>query len=134
MTEMIVVDQQERFDQLSDGVRMFCAERCHELLKALSPYVNGDFNEINPGHVTAYMAVLRELAKLYQASSRPVFRAPVQEGIALDQVELMIESAVMAAVLRAREDAAVAERAAVLRELSASGDEARDRVRMQLGR
>lgn len=132
MSELMQVDREEHFNRMSDSVRMFCTEKCNELLRALTPYVNGDFGDIEVGHVAAYMNALKELAKLWQASSRPVFSQQVEVGIPAQQVELMIESAVTHAVDQAVAEALEQERVRMKELTALSTDEARDRVRMQL--
>jgi hypothetical protein len=59
------------YDDISEGVRRFCAERFYELEKALRPFVDGTFGEILPGHLANYVATLRQLGALYQVTKPP---------------------------------------------------------------
>lgn len=76
------------YDDISDSVRRFVAERLYELEKSLRPLVDGTFGEVLPGHLAAYLAALRQLGKLYQAEKPPrdleetIPRSKVQEILA----------------------------------------------------
>lgn len=59
------------YDQLSDMVRRFCSERLYEAERSLRPWINGSFGDINPGHMSAYVTILRELGRLYGAHKPP---------------------------------------------------------------
>lgn len=59
------------YDDVSEGVRRFCAERLHELEKSLRPLVDGGFGEVVPGHLAGYLATIRQLGKLYQVEKPP---------------------------------------------------------------
>lgn len=59
------------YDNISNNVRRFCAERLYELERAMRPWVDGSFGEIQPGHLNGYVATLKELANLYEAHKRP---------------------------------------------------------------
>jgi hypothetical protein len=61
----------DNFDNVSDNVRHFCAQRLYELEQGLRPWVDGSFGEILPGHLNGYLGVLKELANLYEAHKRP---------------------------------------------------------------
>ena len=59
------------YDDIRETVRNFCAEKLYELEKSLRPLVDGTFGEVLPGHLAAYLAAVRQLAKLYQAEKPP---------------------------------------------------------------
>lgn len=59
------------YDEVSEGVRRFCAERYYELERSLRPLVDGSFGEVLPGHLAAYLAAMRQLGKLYQVEKPP---------------------------------------------------------------
>lgn len=59
------------YDDISNTVRGFIAERLHELEKTLRPLIDNSFGDINPGHLAAYLAALRQLGKLYQVEKPP---------------------------------------------------------------
>lgn len=90
----------DNYDTISDNVRRFCADKLGALEEALRPYVNGDFNDIQPGHAAAYIATLKELGRLYQVHQRP--RDP-DDMIPAAEVDKML------AVAEARMAVAVAE-------------------------
>lgn len=100
------------YDDISNRVRLFCAERLYELERGLRPWIDGSFGEVSPAHVTVYLGTLRELGRLYEAQKRP----RMDEGVPMKQVEQMLEAA--------RIDAEARTQAAVL--------EAETRVRLEL--
>lgn len=100
----------ENYDEISDAVRRFCAEQLYNAERALRPWVNGDFGDITPAHMSAYVTVLRELARLYNAHKPPrpdgqlLDAAEVAKMLAAAQqeAEARIEAAVVEAELRVR--------------------------------
>lgn len=68
--DMVRLDK-VNYDDVSEGVRRFCAERLHELEKNLRPLVDASFGEVVPGHLAGYLATIRQLGKLYQAEKPP---------------------------------------------------------------
>lgn len=103
------------YDDISDYVRRFCAERLYELEKSLRPWIDGSFGDISPAHLHGYTTVLRELGRLYEAHKRP----RQDEGVPLAQVEAMLQREREAAEARMAEAVAAAE-ARVRVELAAS--------------
>lgn len=97
--DMVSLNSQE-YDQLSMGVRIYCAQQLRELLDRLRPYVDGSFGDISPGHAQVFVGAVRDLGRLYQ-----VQRGPREDkGIPAGRVEKMIEQAVQEAVQRALAD------------------------------
>lgn len=100
----------DNYDEISDIVRKFCAERFYELERSLRPWIDGSFGDIQPGHVNGYVAVLRELARLYNSHKPPrpddelLPRAAVEQMLAAAQLEAQqrMDEAVAAAELRVR--------------------------------
>lgn len=103
---MVPVD----YDNISESVRTFCAERFYELERSLRPLVDGTFGEVLPGHLNAYLGCLKELGRLYQTHKPPralqdlVPMAKVQELLAgmSAQHERDVEQAVALAEARVR--------------------------------
>lgn len=97
-------------DEISNVVRGFIAERLYELERALRPWINGEFGDIAPGHLSGYVSVLRELGRLYQTHKPPrrdddaVPAAQVAQMLAAVQQEaqMRLEAAVAEAELRVR--------------------------------
>lgn len=98
------------YEAVGNMVRSFCTERLYELERSLRPLVDGSFGEIIPGHVTGYLGVLKELARLYQAHKPPL---DLQNLVPVDKVEqvlarmkeqheLALQEAVAAAEARVR--------------------------------
>lgn len=77
------------YDDISDNVRRFCAERLYELERSLRPWIDGSFGDVSPPHVTAYVTTLRELGRLYEAHKRP---RRDDEAIPMKQVEAMLQA------------------------------------------
>lgn len=100
------------YDDVSEGVRRFCAERLYELEKSLRPLVDGTFGEVLPGHLAAYLSALRQLGALYQTTKAPralqdlVPMAKVQEILAgmAERHALEVAAAVAAAEERVRHE------------------------------
>lgn len=117
------------YDQISERVRQYCAQKYVALEAVLVSYVNGDMGDVQPGHATAYINLLKELGRLYRAQAAP--RDP----------EAMIPATKVAALLEAaaaRQEQAVAAAVAeaesrVRRELdaAAAGDAALARAAVQ---
>lgn len=102
----------DNYDEISDVVRRFCAERFYELERSLRPWIDGSFGDITPGHVNGYVAVLRELGRLYEAQKRPratddmLPRAAVEQMLEAvrQEADARIEAAVVEAELRVRRE------------------------------
>lgn len=98
------------YDEISDIVRKFCADRLYEAERALRPWIDGSFGDVQPGHVTGYVTVLRELARLYNSHKPPrpdddlLPRAAVEQMLAAAQLEAQqrVDEAVAATELRVR--------------------------------
>jgi hypothetical protein len=75
------------YDDISEGVRRFAAERYYDLERSLRPLVDNTFGEILPGHVAAYIACLKELGRLYQTHKPP--RA-LQNLVPMDKVQQIL--------------------------------------------
>lgn len=101
------------YDALSEGVRRFATERLYELEKGLRPLVDGTFGEVLPGHLTAYLGLLRELGRLYQLSKPP---RELQNLVPMDKVTELVAGI----------------RAEHARELAAAVREAEERARIQV--
>lgn len=107
-----MVHNRQNYDEISEIVRKFCAERLYETERALRPWINGDFGDINPGHVTSYIGILRELARLYNAHKPPrqdeqlLSAAEVAQMLeaAQREAEARVEAAVLEAELRVRQE------------------------------
>lgn len=90
------------YDQISEQVRRYCAQKLVALESNLLPYINGDLGDITPGHVTAYITLIKELGRLYSAQKPPrdpdamIPAAKVAELLAAAQVqtERMVAQAV----------------------------------------
>lgn len=103
------------YDKISSEVRRYCAQKYVALEATLVSYVNGDMGDIQPGHVAAYVTLIKELGRLYRTQATP--RDP----------EAMIPAAKVAALIEAQEaktqaavEAAVAEtEVRIMRELQA---------------
>jgi hypothetical protein len=120
------------FDDTSELVRRFCAERLYALEQSLRPWVDGSFGDILPAHVTNYISTLKELASLYEAHKRP---RPDDELIPAAQMQQRLDE--QQRMLELERDAAVAEaEQRVRRELEAGQrlrlEEARDTVSSRL--
>lgn len=88
------------YDRLSEQMRRYCAQKFMELEANLVSYVNGDFGDVQPAHVQAYVAVIKELGRLYNAQKPP--RDP-EAMLPASKVQQLLEAA------EARTAAAVAE-------------------------
>lgn len=103
---MSTVDRLD-YNDISESVRRFCAERLHELEKSLRPLVDGSFGEVVPGHLNGYLATIRQLGRLYQVERPPIDLAnmvpmvKVQELLA--RMEAQRDADVAAAVAAAEE-------------------------------
>lgn len=109
------------YDEVSNNVRLFCAERYYELEKALRPLIDGSFGEQQPGHLAAYLACVRQLGKLYQAENPPrdleqtIPASKVQQILAgiREQHELEMAAAVAEAEARIRAELTLGTRKSV---------------------
>ena len=52
-------------------VRVWATAQLMELIKALSPYVNGQFGEVLPQHAQAYVAAVKEINRIWRVASPP---------------------------------------------------------------
>lgn len=111
------------YDQIQDGLRLELATRMTRLYKALEPYVDGTFGELDPRHAAVAVQLMKELGRLYRVFDRP---QTVVEGFTEAQVQQRVDEAVTVAVAAARQEWEQA------RILAAAQD--RDRVRGILGR
>lgn len=102
----MVRSNKDNYDELSDIVRKFCADRLYDLERGLRPYIDGSFGEIQPGHLSGYVSVLRELAKLYNAHKPP---RPDDELLPRAAVEAMLHAAQLEAQARMEEAVAAAQ-------------------------
>lgn len=59
------------YDKISAEVRRYCAQKLMSLEATLVSYVNGDLGDAQPGHVTAYINLIKELGRLYKAQAAP---------------------------------------------------------------
>lgn len=59
------------YDKISLEVRRYCAQKLVALEAALAPHINGDTGDVTPGHAAAYIALLKELGRLYGAQKPP---------------------------------------------------------------
>lgn len=124
----------DSYDNVSENVRHFCAQRLYELERGLRPWVDGSFGEILPGHLSGYLGVIKELANLYEAHKRPRQDSEVipaaKVALLLAEAEARMQAALEAAVeateARVRRELEAGERvsieaakAAVLSRLSA---------------
>lgn len=57
-------------------VRVWATAQLMELIKALTPYVNGSFGEVLPQHAQAYVAAVKEINRIWRVAA-PV--PPVRE-------------------------------------------------------
>lgn len=103
----MVPREPDDYDNISDSVRRFCAERLYELEKSLRPLVDGSFGEVLPGHLAAYLMTIKNLGGLYQTHKRPahldgmIAAAKVQELVV--GMELKHQRELAEAVARAEE-------------------------------
>lgn len=113
--------QQINYEDIAEGVRRFATERLYELERGLRPLVDGSFGEVLPGHLNAYLGLLRELGRIYQLSKPP--RA-LQDLIPMDKVQELLAGmrdqharelaeAVALAETRARIEAASAQKLSI---------------------
>lgn len=111
MNDMVRADPID-YDNISNQVRSFCAERLYELEKSIRPMVDGTFGEVAPGHLVGYVGIIRALGKLYQVDKPPrdvanlVPLAKVQELLARMEVrhQEALDLAVREAEARVREE------------------------------
>ena len=112
--------------EVREQVRKRLGWKLEQLLKDLTPYVNGDTGEILPGHVNVFLTAVKLQAGLWQA-----FDAPEPEDGVLTpaKVNRMLE----AARIEAAEHAISAERARVaesrMLELGSAESKVRDKLR-----
>lgn len=94
--------RQDNYDTISDHVRRFCATQLMELAGNLKPYLTGDYGDIQPGHVTAYVTCIKELGRLYETHKRPrdtdAFVPAAQVAKMLEAAEARIQQAVQDAI------------------------------------
>jgi len=93
------------YDRISVEVRRLCAQKLIALEQQLVSYVNGDLGDIQPGHASAYITLIKELGRLYGAQKPPrdpdqmIPARKVQE--LLDAAEARTQGLVAAAVAEA---------------------------------
>lgn len=63
--------KQDNYDQMSAQIRFYCAQKLITLEAALVGYVNGELGDPQPGHLQAYVSILKELGRLYGVQQRP---------------------------------------------------------------
>lgn len=95
--------------QVREQVRRSLGWKLEELMKDLTPYVNGDMGEILPGHVNVFLTAVKLQAGLWQAMDAP---EPEDGVLTPGKVQRMLE----AARIEAAEHAIAAERARVAQE------------------
>lgn len=78
------------YDTISNQVRHLCAQKLIALEERLAPFVSGDYGDINPGHAAAYISLIKELGRLYEAHKRPRDR---EDHIPASKVTAMLEAA-----------------------------------------
>lgn len=147
-----VVHVPQDYDQVSDNVRIFSAQRLTELIRTVQPHVAEalsdpqGLHDLEPGRILAHVALtklqitlIKELGALYRVTAEP--RKDEEQSIPAVKVEAMLQQAQDAAEARiaaAVEAAAVEARRQVLQELSLreqlSLEAARTRVAASLQR
>lgn len=149
---MDLVHTPQDYDQVSENVRIFSAQRFTELIRTLQPHVAealadpDGLHDMEPGRILAHVALtklqvtlIKELGALYRVQQEP--RRDEEQSIPASRVEAMLLQAQEAA--EARIAAAVAEAAEqarrdVLEQLSQreqlSLEQARTRVAASLER
>lgn len=78
------------YDKISMEVRRFCAQKLITLEQTLVAYVNGDYGDVTPGHLNAYITLIKELGRLYKAQATP--RDP-EATMPLSKVQALLEAA-----------------------------------------
>jgi hypothetical protein len=84
------VEKHGDYDNISNQVRHMIAQRYVALEAILRPYISGDYGDILPGHLNAYITLLKELGRLYEVQKRP---RPDSGSIPIAQVEQMLQEA-----------------------------------------
>lgn len=120
------------YGQQQQAMRLFLTQRYRELERALRPWTDGSLGEIAPAPLAAYVTLLRDLGKLWQAHQRP----EDEDRIPAAQVQQMLEA--LEARMLAERDAAVAaaveaERRALESSEAVAADVARSKVLARLG-
>lgn len=64
MAELVQATEQQH--DLTPVVRQFLAQRCHRLLDALEPYIDGTMGPVSSRHVGNYLTTLKLLGTLYR--------------------------------------------------------------------
>lgn len=149
---MDMVHVPQDYDQVSENVRIFSAQRFTELIQQLQPHVAEaladpqGLHDLEPGRILAHVALtklqvtlIKELGALYRVQQEP--RREDEAAIPAAKVEQMLLTAQLEAEARiaaAVEQAAADARAAVVAELSQreqlSLEQARTRVAASLER
>lgn len=89
----------DSYEQIQDALRPELAARMTRLWKAVEPYVDGTFGEVDPRHAVVAVQLIKELGRLYRVYDRPPV---VVEGYTEEQVQQRVDEAVAAAVTQAR--------------------------------
>lgn len=86
MSDMMRQDKVDYAD-ISEQVREFCASRLYDLERSLRPLVDMSFGEVLPGHLAGYLAAIKQLGALYQATKPPV---DLQKLVPMEKVAQML--------------------------------------------
>lgn len=78
------------YDKISQEVRRYCAQKLVALEANLIGYVNGEYGDPTPGHITAYTNLIKELGRLYKVQAAP--RDP-EAMIPASKVQQLLEAA-----------------------------------------
>lgn len=132
------------YDQISDRMRQFAAQRLMETIESMRPAVEDAFtdqiHDIEPARIQAHVAVLKlwstllqQLGALYRVTDRPVQHTDEMMPLAavqqlLEEQQARTEEAVAAAAAAALEQGRLEARTAEVVSL----DAARERVTRQL--
>lgn len=89
----------DSYDKIQDALRPELATKLTRLMKALEPYVDGTFGDIDPRHAAVMVQLIKETGRLYRVFDRP---QQIVEGFTEEQVQARIAEAVAVAVEVAR--------------------------------
>jgi len=106
------VEKYGNYDDISNQVRQLIAQKYVALEATLHPYISGDYGDPVPGHLQAYITLLKELGRLYEVQKRPreegssIPAAQVAQMLeaAQERQELAVAAAVEAARLELRRE------------------------------
>lgn len=116
------------YDQISEQVRRYCAQKYLALAEALHPYVSGEHGDITPGHAGAYINLIKELGRLYKVQSAP--RDP-EAMIPASKVQALLQEAALSAERQVQAAVAAAEDR-VRKEIAAQSEGDLDLARSQV--